>query len=73
MAEELHICQPPMELRVASAPTEWRCPECGSWWDVAPAVPPEVAPAYDFLTHQGTVPAKWVRRDDQELPGAAGS
>ena len=61
--EELHVCNPPMEQRSASAPTEWQCPECSSWWDVEPGVPPEVAPAYDFLTHQGIVPAEWVRRE----------
>jgi hypothetical protein len=61
--EDFHACQPPMEQRSASDPTDWQCPECGSWWDVEPGVPPEVAPTYDFLTHQGIVPAKWVLRD----------
>jgi hypothetical protein len=63
MVEELHICDPPMEQRLSSAPTSWQCPDCASWWDIEPSVPPEVAPAYDFLSHQGTVPAKWVRRE----------
>jgi hypothetical protein len=64
MVEEIHICQPPMEQRSSSASTEWQCPECTSWWDVEPAVPAQVAPAFDFLTHQGIVPAKWVLREE---------
>src|SRR5436190_278940 len=63
MVEDFHICQPPMEQRSASAPREWRCPDCGTWWAVEPAVPPEVAPAFDFLTHQGIVPARWVLQE----------
>jgi hypothetical protein len=63
MVDELHVCDPPMDQRPASEPTEWRCPECGTWWEVETAVPPEVAPAFDFLTHQGVVPARWVRRE----------
>jgi len=55
-----HICDPPMEQRPASAPTEWQCPECGSWWEVAAGVPQEVAPDYDFLAHRAIVPARWV-------------
>jgi hypothetical protein len=60
--EAIHVCDPPMEQRSASDPTEWQCPECGTWWDVQVGVPPEVAPTYDFLTHQGIVPARWVQR-----------
>jgi hypothetical protein len=60
---DFHACQPPLEQRSASDPMEWQCPECSSWWDVEPSVPPEVTPAYDFLTHQGIVPAKWVLRE----------
>ncbi len=62
--EGLHICNPPMEQRLGSDPTSWQCPDCGTWWDVLPSVPPDVAPAYNFTSHQGTVPAKWVRRSD---------
>jgi hypothetical protein len=58
-----HVCDPPMEPRSTSAPSEWQCPECGSWWDVEPSVPAQVSPAFDFLAHQGTVPARWVLRD----------
>jgi hypothetical protein len=61
--EGFHVCDPPMEPRSASAPTEWQCPECGRWWDAVAATPPEVAPTYDFLTHQGIVPARWAPRD----------
>jgi hypothetical protein len=63
MMDEIHICQPPMEQRSTTSSTEWRCPDCGTWWDIEPGVPPEVAPAFDFLTHQGIVPARWVPRD----------
>src|SRR5439155_15527748 len=66
--DEIHVCDPPMEQRPASAPTEWQCPECSTWWDLQPSVPPEVAPTYDSLTHQGIVPAKWVRRESGGRP-----
>jgi len=52
-----------LELLKVKADLEWQCPECASWWDIEPGVPPQVAPAYDFLTHQGIVPAKWVLRE----------
>ena len=61
--DELHICQPPMEQRPASAPSEWRCPDCGTWWAIEAGVPSHVTPAYDFLAHQGVVPARWVLRE----------
>jgi len=57
-----HVCDPPMDQRSTSAPSEWQCPDCGSWWDVEPSVPPQVYPTYDFLAHQGIVPARWVLR-----------
>jgi len=49
-----------MEQRAASDPARWRCPECGNVWEAVPSVPPEVPPAFDFMSHQGIVPAKWV-------------
>jgi len=52
-----------LELLKVKADLELQCPECASWWDIEPGVPPQVAPAYDFLTHQGIVPAKWVLRE----------
>jgi hypothetical protein len=52
-----------LELLKVKADLEWQWPECASWWDIEPGVPPQVAPAYDFLTHQGIVPAKWVLRE----------
>ena len=61
--EGFHVCDPPMEPRSATAPTEWQCPDCGTWWRVEAGVPPEVAPTFDFLTHQQIVPARWVVRD----------
>jgi hypothetical protein len=64
MGSELHVCEPPMEQRSTSDPTGWRCPECEAWWDIEPGVPPQVAPAFDFMTHQGIVPAKWIRREN---------
>lgn len=63
MVKELHACEPPMEQRPTSGSTEWQCPECASWWDIEPGVPPQVAPAYDFLAHQGIMPAKWILRE----------
>jgi hypothetical protein len=61
---DFHACDPPMEQRAASDPAAWRCPECGTWWEAVPSVPAQVPPTYDFLTHQGIVPAKWVPRED---------
>ncbi len=61
--DELHICQPPMEQRPASASSEWQCPDCGTRWAIEAGVPSQVTPTYDFLAHQGVVPARWVLRE----------
>ena len=61
--DQFHICQPPMEQRPATAPNEWQCPDCGTWWAIEAGVPSQVAPAFDFLAHQGVVPARWVLRE----------
>ncbi|HTG47790.1 MAG TPA: hypothetical protein VK646_09065 [Actinomycetota bacterium] len=63
MVDQLHVCDPPMALRSASEPTEWTCPECGKDWAVVPSAPPQAEPAFDFLAHEGTVPARWVPRE----------
>lgn len=66
--DQLHICDPPMEPRPASAPNQWRCPECGTLWAVEAGVPSQVEPAYDFLAHQGVVPARWVPAEGDSTP-----
>ena len=40
--EGFHVCDPPMEQRSASAPMEWQCPECGTWWRAVAATPPVI-------------------------------
>jgi hypothetical protein len=69
----IHDCEPPTERRPLSEPREWKCPECGAWWDIDPANPPLIAPPLTSDTNEGIVRARWVRRatTDDLLKGGA--
>jgi hypothetical protein len=58
--QELHRCEPPMEDRPKTEPTEWACPKCGRMWMIE-----VIGSAYSFNPGGGgehVTNARWVPR-----------